>query len=118
MTAHDPKTLLNTTLPGGYHLQRFIGAGAFAWVFYAVDSKRQPCAVKVLTADTPEARTLFTREIKILRQLPQNRYCVKYVGDGVNTDGMPFLAMEYIDGCTLKDALKFQPVWDVNEALK
>jgi serine/threonine protein kinase len=26
--------------------------------------------------------------------------------------------MEYIDGCTLKDALKFQPVWDVNEALK
>jgi serine/threonine protein kinase len=118
MTAQDPKSLINTTLPGGYHLQRFIGAGAFAWVFYAVDAKRQPCAVKVLTADTPEARTLFVREIKILRQLPQNRYCVKYVGDGATVQGMPFLAMEYIDGCTLKDALKFQPVWDVNEALK
>jgi serine/threonine protein kinase len=118
MSGQDPKTLINTTLPGGYHLQRFIGAGAFAWVFYALDAKKQPCAVKVLTADTPEARTLFTREIKILRQLPQNRYCVKYVGDGNTAQGMPFLAMEYIDGCTLKDALKFQPVWDVNEALK
>jgi len=118
MTGQDPKSLINTTLPGGYHLQRFIGAGAFAWVFFAIDSKKQPCAVKVLTADTPEARTLFVREIKILRQLPQNRYCVKYVGDGTTAQGMPFLAMEYIDGCTLKDALKFQPVWDVNEALK
>jgi serine/threonine protein kinase len=118
MTGQDPKSLINTTLPGGYHLQRFIGAGAFAWVFYAIDSKRQPCAVKVLTADTSEARTLFVREIKILRQLPQNRYCVKYVGDGTTAQGMPFLAMEYIDGCTLKDALKFQPVWEVNEALK
>lgn len=118
MTAQDPKSLINTTLPGGYHLQRFIGAGAFAWVFYAVDAKRQPCAVKVLTADTAEARTLFVREIKILRQLPQNRYCVRYVGDGTTAQGMPFLAMEYIDGCTLKDALKFQPTWDVNEALK
>jgi|LNFM01.1.fsa_nt_gb serine/threonine protein kinase len=118
MSGPDPKTLINTTLPGGYHLQRFIGAGAFAWVFYATDAKRQPCAVKVLTADTPEARTLFVREIKILRQLPKNRYCVKYVGDGNTAHGMPFLAMEYIDGCTLKDALKFQPVWDVNEALK
>jgi serine/threonine protein kinase len=118
MTGQDPKSLINTTLPGGYHLQRFIGAGAFAWVFFAIDSKKQPCAVKVLTADTPEARTLFVREIKILRQLPQNRYCVKYVGDGTTAKGMPFLAMEYIDGCTLKDALKFQPVWDVNEALK
>jgi serine/threonine protein kinase len=118
MTAPDPKNLLGVVLPGGYHLQRFIGAGAFAWVFYATDARRQPCAVKILTADSVEARTLFTREIKILRQLPQNRYCVKYVGDGVSEEGTPFLAMEYIDGCTLKDALKFQPVWEVDEALK
>jgi serine/threonine protein kinase len=118
MTAPDPKNLLGVVLPGGYHLQRFIGAGAFAWVFYATDARRQPCAVKILTADSVEARTLFTREIKILRQLPQNRYCVKYVGDGVSEEGTPFLAMEYIDGCTLKDALKFQPVWQVDEALK
>ncbi|MDP3277544.1 MAG: protein kinase [Deltaproteobacteria bacterium] len=115
---NDPKSLLQQTLPGGYRLERFIGAGAFAWVFYAVKGGSQPCAVKVLTADSTEARTLFTREIKILRQLPQNRYCVKYVGDGIMQQGTPFLAMEYIDGCTLKDALKFQGVWDVNEALK
>ncbi len=116
--AGDPKSLLHHHLQGGYTLQRFIGAGAFAWVFYAENDKGQPCAVKVLTANTSEARTLFVREIKILRQLPGNRYCVKYVGDGLTDEGMPFLVMEFIDGCTLKDALKFQPVWGVDEALK
>jgi serine/threonine protein kinase len=114
--AANPQKLIGQWVPGGYRIQRFIGAGAFAWVYYATNAQGEAAAIKVLQAPTDEARTLFQREMKVLRALPQNPYCVAYIDDGVTDDGMLFLVMEYIDGATLKDAFKFKPVWQVEEA--
>jgi serine/threonine protein kinase len=115
--AHNAQALLGQWLTGGYRIERFIGSGAFAWVYYARTQRGEPCAVKILQNATEEARTLFAREIKVLRQLPSNPYCVAYMGDGLAPDGSPFLVMEYIDGATLKDAFKFKPEWAVEEAI-
>ncbi len=114
--AANPQKLIGQWVPGGYRIQRFIGSGAFAWVYYATNAQGGSGAIKVLQAPTDEARTLFQREMKVLRALPKNPYCVTYIDDGVTDDGMLFLVMEYIDGATLKDAFKFKPVWQVEEA--
>jgi serine/threonine protein kinase len=114
--AANPQKLIGQWVPGGYRIQRFIGSGAFAWVYYATNAQGESAAIKVLQAPTDEARTLFQREMKVLRALPQNPYCVAYIDDGVTDDGMHFLVMEYIDGATLKDAFKFKPVWQTEEA--
>lgn len=116
--APDPQKLINQWIPGGYRIRKFIGAGAFAWVYYATDQRNTGVAIKVLQADSHEARTLFTREIKILRALPANPYCVRYIDDGTTDDGQPFLVMEFIDGATLKDTLKFKQNWEPDEACR
>lgn len=116
MTVQNPQALIGQWLPGGYRIRRLIGAGAFAWVYHATTARNESVAIKVLQSASPEARTMFVREIKILRQLPLSANCVRYIDDGVTDDGLLFLAMEYVDGCTLKDGFKFKPVWDVDEA--
>jgi serine/threonine-protein kinase len=116
MTAPNAQALIGQWLPGGYRIRRLIGAGAFAWVYYAETAHKEPVAIKVLQAPSHEAKTLFVREIKILRQLPPSPHCVQYIDDGQTEEGLPFLAMEFIDGCTLKDALRFKPTWQPDEA--
>ncbi len=114
--AKDPQALIDQWLPGGYRVRKLVGSGAFAWVYSATSTGGQIVAIKVLQSESVEARTMFTREIKVLRQLPANDYCVRYLDDGATEEGYPFLAMEYIDGCTLKDAFRFKPQWEVEEA--
>lgn len=116
MTALQPQALIGQWLPGGYRIRRFVGAGAFAWVYQATNFSNEKVAIKVLQNATPEATTMFAREIKVLRALPPSDHCVRYLDDGVTEEGMLFLAMEFIDGCTLKDAFKFKPQWQVEEA--
>jgi serine/threonine protein kinase len=116
MSGDQAQALIGQWLPGGYRIIRLIGAGAFAWVYYAETMRGEPVAIKVLQAPSQEARTLFTREIKILRQLPSSPYCVQYIDDGLTEEGLPFLAMEFVDGCTLKDGFRFKPLWGVDEA--
>ncbi|MEI8256475.1 MAG: hypothetical protein WCJ30_12445, partial [Deltaproteobacteria bacterium] len=57
MAATNPQALIGQWVPGGYRIQRFIGSGAFAWVYYATDARGNGAAIKVLQAPSEEART-------------------------------------------------------------
>ena len=112
----DRNYYLGRTLAPGFQVQRFIGSGAFAWVYLAIGSRREEVAIKIQYNLADDARKRFTREIKVLEQLPKNDYLIRYVADGTTPEGLPYLIMEYVDGATLKDSLKYKPTWPVEEA--
>ncbi len=112
----DRQHYIGTTLPGGYKIQKFIGKGAFAWVYYALAPGDRPSAVKIQYNLNDDSRKRFMREIKVLRELPASPYCVSYIGDGHTLEGLPFLAMEFVNGQNLKQILKKRPVWPEYEA--
>lgn len=111
----DKQYYVGKTLSGGYHIERFVGAGAFAYVYCATAPNGQNCAVKIQYNLVADARIRFVREIKVLRELPPNDYLVKYYSDGTTPEGFPYLIMEFVDGITLKDALKRRKIWPVGE---
>lgn len=94
------------TLPGGYVLERVVDKGAFAVVYAGLDPDGERVAIKLLASDHPQARQRFLREIKITRDLPRGDHVVAYRGHGETEDGIPFLAMEFIDGHTLGRMLR------------
>lgn len=111
----DRNQFIGRTL-SGFHLQSFLGAGAFAYVYYATGQGGIPVAVKIQYNLQDDARKRFVREIKVLEQLPSSRYTTRYYGSGTTQEGFPYLVMEFIDGTTLKDSLRFKPVWEPTEA--
>ena len=113
--ALDRNHYLGVTLAGGYRIERFVGSGAFAYVYYATSPDGRECAVKIQYNLVSDARTRFNREIKVLKELPPNDYLVKYYADGTTPEGYPYLIMEFVDGMTLKEALKHRRVWPVQE---
>lgn len=113
--ALDRNFYIGHTLSGGYRVERFIGSGAFAFVYYAVSPVGKPCAVKIQYNLVDDAKVRFGREIKVLKELPPNDYLVQYFDDGETQEGYPYLIMEFVDGITLKEALKQRPIWPVRE---
>ncbi|MEM9193780.1 MAG: protein kinase [Myxococcota bacterium] len=116
--AQDASRYVGRMLPGGFRVQRYVASGGFAWVYEAYGPGQKRCAIKIPFRLEGDAVKRFVREIKVLRALPPNRHCVGYVGDGQTDERIPFLAMEYIDGITLGQALKRRPVWNTEEACK
>jgi serine/threonine-protein kinase len=112
----SPADLIGYTLPGGFEIVRHLATGGFAWVYEAQTPERAPCAVKVPHQRNEQSLKRFVREIKVLRELPRSPYCVRYVGDGHLPDGLPFVAMELVDGRTLANILQPGVTWDVRAA--
>ncbi len=113
--ALDRNYYVGKVLTGNYRIERFVGSGAFAYVYQAVSPQGMICAVKVQYNLVADARTRFEREIKVLREIPPNDYLVKYYADGTTPEGYPYLIMEFVDGMTLKEALKRRRVWPARE---
>lgn len=87
-----------------YRIERKLGEGGMGEVFLAVDTTLdRPVALKFLPrhfSSNPEARTRFQREAKALAALNHpNIVSVHEVGE---FDGQPFIAMEYVEGQSLK----------------
>ena len=114
--ALDRNLYVGKVLDGGYRIERFVGSGAFAYVYFAKSPDGMPCAVKVQYNLVDDARIRFAREIKVLKSLPPNDYLVRYYADGMMPEGYPYLIMEFVDGITLKESLKQRRVWPVQES--
>ncbi len=93
---------------GRYVVRKRIGQGAMGVVYLAMDDLiHRPVAIKTLRTDRLrddaaylKALDLFMQEARIVGQLNHSHITTIY--DMGVQDGVPFIVMEYIDGCTVK----------------
>lgn len=99
-------------LAGRYKIRGFIGMGAMARVYLAVDERSgAPVAIKVLEEpyrDDPTVRERFHREAMMASTIGHPSI-VQVYDEGVREeDGAPFLVMEFLVGETVGDFLDRQ----------
>ena len=94
---------------GHYRITSKLGAGGMGEVFLAEDTRlERRAAIKFLPADMaadPERRQRFFKEARAASALNHPHVCVVY-DVGETEDGLPFIAMEYIEGGSLDSVVK------------
>ena len=112
MTRGDPPpgVLQSGQAFGTYRIERELGRGGMGAVFLAFDTRlRRQVALKVVAGDggsTSQSRVL--REARNAAALNHPHICtIHEVGD---TLGIAFIAMEYVDGQSLRDRLNAGPL--------
>jgi len=114
---------LNATLVGRYTVERELGRGGMASVWLARDLRHErPVAIKVLRAELAGAIGVdrFLREIRLTAAL-QHPHIVPVLDSGVleNAEGnqLPWYAMPYVPGESLRERLRRESYLPVHEAI-
>lgn len=105
---------------GGYRILKTLGAGGMGAVFLAEDLQLQRrVALKMMRprmAANPGASERFLREARAAAALRHQHILTIYqVGEEA---GVPYLAMEYLEGESLEDRLKREPTLPIAETLR
>ena len=90
---------------GPFELRRLIGSGGMGAVYEAerVDGGfRQTVAIKLIGGVHPGLHERFARERQILAEL-RHPNIAQLLDGGESADGMPYFALEYIEGRSLVD---------------
>ena len=94
---------------GHYRITSQLGAGGMGEVFLAEDTRLQrKAAIKFLPAEVaadPDRRQRFLKEARAASALNHPHVCIVY-DVGESDDGLPFIAMEFIEGGSLDSVLK------------
>ena len=94
---------------GHYRITSQLGAGGMGEVFLAEDTRlERKAAIKFLPAEMaadPERRQRFLKEARAASALNHPHVCIVY-DVGETDDGLPFIAMEFIEGGSLDSVLK------------
>jgi predicted Ser/Thr protein kinase len=104
---------------GGYRVEGVIGRGGMGTVYLARQlSLGRPVAIKVMPSDLAREEQFlerFHREADALSRL--SHPSVVAVFDRGEIDGQPYLVMEYVEGASLRDAMRNGPL-PLAEALR
>lgn len=104
----DAKDLVGTVVADRYRIIRKLGEGGMGAVYLGEHVKmRRPSAIKVLTqalAHNRDAVARFNREAANAARISHPNVCAIY--DFGDSDGLIYLAMEYIEGETLSALLR------------
>ena len=109
VSSSNPEQYLDEIIGSWYRIDRLVGVGGYAWVYHANSTAGKEVALKVLHSGRPTAGLRFDREIRVLRALPVNPSVAQYIDHGRTPDGRPFLALEYVEGMTLKASMRRVP---------
>ncbi|HEX6791953.1 MAG TPA: protein kinase [Candidatus Krumholzibacteria bacterium] len=96
---------------GGYELGDKLGEGGMGAVYRAHDpTLDRPAAIKVVRAEilTAEGKERFLREARACSRISHPNIITVYAAGEEN--GSPYMAMELIDGRTLRDIMRDGPV--------
>lgn len=113
LTVDHPKQV------GKYELEEFLGGG-MSHVYRARDSVLgRRVAVKILTADAMsdvEAKARFLQEARMASNMRHENIISIY--DFGEDQGLPFMVMEYVEGETLRNAIKQGATGDYHHRLR
>jgi eukaryotic-like serine/threonine-protein kinase len=119
----DPEQSLvpaGTVLAQRYVVERLIGVGGMGYVVRAKQIfTDQPVAVKLLLPERAQDRSVvarFLREARAAARLRSEHVC-RIFDVGMLDDGVPYIAMEYLDGQDLSTVLKERGSLSVREAV-
>jgi serine/threonine protein kinase len=109
----QPRALLGTTLDGRYYIEKELGHGGVGAVYLALDRKLHDKAVvvKVLLEDSlqdPWVVQKFQQEKEALARV-DHPGVVGILDTGELPDGKPYIVMQYVEGISLREAIKAQP---------
>jgi serine/threonine-protein kinase len=107
-----PLTVAGTLIGGKYRIVEEIGRGGMGIVYKAEDTKlKRTVALKFLPPhlmDSPDLKARFIIEAQAAAALSHPNICVIYeVGEA---EGQSFIAMEYVEGETLRDKIRKGPM--------
>ena len=89
---------------GHYRIERLVGKGSFGSVFAAWDLRLQRrVALKVLRRNSEDSREAMLREASAAAPLSHPNVCTIYAVD--EEDGLPLIAMEFLDGQPLTNLI-------------
>lgn len=97
---------------GSYKIVRLVGQGGMGEVYLAMDQRlNRQVALKVISEkiiDDPSHLARFRREAPAAAALNHPNICAIY--DVGEREGRPYIAMEYVDGQTLRDRIGGKPL--------
>lgn len=95
-------------LGGRFEIAEVAGQGGMATVYRALDRDRgEPVAVKVLLRTDGDGAARFSNEVRVLAEL-HHPLIVRYVMHGVTAANQPYLVMEWLDGESLEQRLRWK----------
>ncbi len=101
---------------GRYRIVRPLGSGGFGEVYLVEDPNLQrPVALKILSQADEKAKRRFVREAITASKLSHPNVAVVY--EAGEADGTAFIAMQYVEGETLREKLRHGPL-TVQEAVR
>jgi eukaryotic-like serine/threonine-protein kinase len=99
-----------SVLDGRFELEVECKRGGMGTIWKARDRQTaQPIALKILHGTGADQAERFVREGALLADL-RSPNVVAYVGHGITSLGVPYLAMEWLDGETVSERLARQPL--------
>lgn len=107
MTVHS-QPLIGSTIDDRYRVDAFVARGGMATVYRATDLRLdRTVALKVMHGSLAEDHDFVARFVREARSAAQLSHpAIVAVFDQGESDGFVYLAMEYVDGQTLRDVLK------------
>jgi len=96
---------------GGYELREVLGEGGMGTVYLAHDpTLDRPAAIKVIRAQalSAEGKDRFLREARACSKISHPNIITVYAAGEEN--GMPYMAMELIEGRTLRELIEKGPI--------
>jgi len=101
--------LVGQVVADRYHITKKLGEGGMGTVYLGEHVKMgRKSAIKVMTqamANDPDAVSRFNREASNASRLSHPNICQIY-DFGETSDGLIYLAMEFIEGCSLSDLIE------------
>src|SRR5262245_45902666 len=93
-------------LASRFEIEHEVASGGMGTVYRALDRETgEPVAIKVLRGCDGQDAVRFRREAVVLAEL-RHPAIVRYVAEGLDTDGAPYLVMEWLTGCDLHTRLQ------------